>query len=930
MKKIAPILLLSSVLVILWFKDGLLLGAAESGLPFYSLGTQYEITRWAWAYPALGNITGIITASSLTYLVLSKVQELGISAVSIHAGVFWILFSTSGVFTYLWIRDLFPKLNYRYLMAGVVFYLFNPIFTVNVWSRFLYNFMFFWAFLPPTMYLLYRGIQRRELKYAIFSALLSVPFSYAMTSYAFVIILSGIFFYTIIFFFLLTRDKTFLFKYSLVLFSTFFLFNFWWITQSLNFLSTSAYSETIEEFFSSKGNLDILNNISKRLGGLSSILSFSHKSFVESGPRWAALYNNPIVRVVNFSFLMIGLLAFLKDRKRKKVLYLGILLTIAIFLMKGNSPPLGELYTFLFERFSFFQVFRNPFEKFGFVFVLALTPLFVVGLSKFGNKVLAFALFYILALWGYPYFSGLVFSIEEQGSYKVNVPSYYRFANQWLNKDESVFRFVTLPIGGEGITYSWGTPYSGVELTNTLLEKPGISFNTSVPFYHSVVTEMSKYQLNRDFLTFLPFLNTKYILLREDIDYKERRMPNPSDVKASVGQWEKEGLVTKRLAEGDLSIYELRPEYIWPKIYVSDNVLFTNERNLPSILAPDGFPNKKLSLLGLEDEQKVNLAGSTHIVPQVIFSPFLEGGFKDFSDQELIDNLFYTKHLPGDPLYPLIRIKEKLEVPLQEEFHEFLEYKTGILGKRAIEIYRLKNSPRLEDEYIQLLDEISSLIKPYIKDGNEVPTRVRDSILYQRELLQRVDSKLGDLVLDRLIEWRVEPEFPLPYEIKNYLIYRFKVESENKYFLRVDIPQKAIYLDGQPIEVSNSQPELFLSKGVHEIGLPVEKKDFLKEILHFDNEQITGKSNWEKDFVVPNEVKNYFLEFEFKYLFGDESFLSVSQNVDPSEEPGNIFRVKKDLDYHDWRNFSERFTSSNGVVGAKLIFDPVKRKVFIL
>src|SRR3972149_7099318 len=145
----AIILITASVLVFIWFKDGYILGTAEGVLPFYNVSRFKDVVSSAWSEaPGLGNMNGISTAYSLTYITLAYLQNIGLPGFLIEALVFYFLLLSSGVSIYLLTKELFPKINWRFNLLSVFFYWFNFISLVNIWNRALYPFIFFWSLLP--------------------------------------------------------------------------------------------------------------------------------------------------------------------------------------------------------------------------------------------------------------------------------------------------------------------------------------------------------------------------------------------------------------------------------------------------------------------------------------------------------------------------------------------------------------------------------------------------------------------------------------------------------------------------------------------------------------------------------------------------------------------------------------------------------------
>lgn len=612
---IAPI-----ILGILWFKNGDIMGAGESGLPFYDLKRQFEIVSHAWATPLLGGSVGIQVAAVPTDWLLSQLQSLGIPGFVIQASFFTLLFIVAGFAVHLLTQELFPSLKKEYTLLAVWFYWFNPISLVSVWNRFLYNYMAFWALLPLALWLFLKGVRGRDYHFAILTALSSVIFSYALTAIAFNVLIVFILAYTFLFFFFLGKDKGFSVKYFLTFLVSFILFNFWWIGQLFSFILSSSYSASVSKYFTSTDNLYTVQVLSEKLGVLSNIFAFLHYDFFANGAPWAQLFVSPLLLFLNLLVMASILWVIFKFRKLKEVVFLGLFLTIVIFLMKGINSPFGEIFRFIFLKIPPLQVFRNPFEKFSFLLPIAAAPLFGLAIESLIHLVKAkilksFVWIFvvgIMSFWAYPFWTGLIFTGDE-----VKVPDYYKEANDWLNSQGENFRFVSLPIGGEGMTYTWDKPFSGVELSGSLFDTPNISFNTSVPYFSELASNLTKYELDKRILEYLPFINGKYIMWRNDIDFRGRRMADPRVVKDRLDQLVKDSLISLKYDNKNLIIYELNGEQ-WPKIYISNNLVWSNENDLSNFEGYYKFFNDKFVVVNSQLAQLDNII----IKPIKIISSF--------------------------------------------------------------------------------------------------------------------------------------------------------------------------------------------------------------------------------------------------------------------------------------------------------------------
>lgn len=616
-KAVSLVILISSfILISIWFRDGNIMGGGESGLPFHDLTTQGEEVRNAWSDKFLGNSVGISVGSFPTYWVLARIQNLGIPSFIIEAFFYWGLLIVAALSMYFLTKVLFANIKPRFVLLAVFFYLFNPITLVNVWNRGLENFRVFWAFLPLFLLLYLLGLKNKKYIFAVVIGLATGIFSYALTAIPFDILLGIVSLYASIFYFLTDKTrKEKLFDIVFLLFTliSVILVNFWWISQLFNSIFLSDFNVSVKNFYSLDGNIYTLSVESQLLGQWSYILRFFHKIFYTQGPGWVRIYLSTPINLVAFAIPIVIFWGLIRFRKIKEVIFLGILWIATLFLIRGNQAPFGGIFEYFFVKIFAFQAFRNPFEKFGFLLPLTTAPLFAFVIQKIsirltnvfiGRFIVAISFIYVVALWGFPFWTGLVFTRGEEYdktkliSYKVKVPEYYSKANKWINLQGNDFRFISLPLGGEGMTYTWTKPYSGVELTSTLFDTPNISFNTSIPYFTEIASYLSDYQFDKKILDFLPYINARFIIVRSDIDFRERNLPNPKDVEANLEQWAKEGLVTKKYEEDKLIIYEVDKKSVWPKIYMTSQVITSNEDNLSQFRKfTEGFPIEPLAIV---------------------------------------------------------------------------------------------------------------------------------------------------------------------------------------------------------------------------------------------------------------------------------------------------------------------------------------------
>lgn len=574
-KTIIFILLVASVLVSFWFKDRHILGTAEDGLIFYNISNYFRQAQYTWMeYPGLGSPSLSLIAAKPTYVLLSFLQQKGIPGFLIQAEVMWFLLVSSGIGVYLLIKELFPKLPDKYILLGVLFYWFNPISLADVWNRFLLNYIFFFALLPIGSYLYIKGLLVRRYFWAFLLNISLLFYSYAFSYIAFDI-LFWIWVFLITFFYALfdknLGSKIFSLKYFLLTLVIFVIINSWWILPlaSLNLVGGAAPTS---QLFMKQNNVGTLHALSKKIGNLTDIFKLVNASFLTPDSLgWVKLYYSPVLFISQFVFIGAIFLFLIKSIKDSTALFLGTLFLTILFLTKGSSPPFGEVYDFIFSNVLILQVFRNPFEKFG--FLLSLTAAILLGPSLYqltkqaGNNIrrLLYPGFFIITVFylGFPLFSALAFTNTFPPTnnysigYKVQVPDYYKAIDNWLSGQGRNFRYIGLPIKAEGITYNWEKGYTGVELNVALFSNSGIIHNTSVPYFDQIVPEIEPLLLSdKDFASFANSLNVRYLLLRFDIDYKERDMTDPKILEKRLIEREQNGEVKKVATFGKVSIWE--------------------------------------------------------------------------------------------------------------------------------------------------------------------------------------------------------------------------------------------------------------------------------------------------------------------------------------------------------------------------------------
>lgn len=879
---LALIVLIPTLLNIIWFRSGNIMGVAESGLPFYNFQIAYDTNKDAWAHYALGFPTNISIAAKPTYWFLAQLQNLGIPGFLLQASFLWIVLVISGISIYMITKNIFPDLKEGSSFIAVLFYWFNPFSMVNVWNRFLNNFFVFYLLLPLALLLFLKGLQTRRYIYAFVFGLVSVIFSYSLSSVTFSLLLWLVLFYTAIFNIFIYKDRkfrVFVIKYFIIALFFWCTLHIWWLSQTLSYVYSGSFSAVEQTSFSSANNQLIFTILSQKLGNLIYILRFEHGSFFSNSSEllWVKLYLFPVISFLSFSISLIIFLPLFLKSKKSSVLFLSGLTILGIFLSKGNNPPFGEIFNLPFTKIGFLQAFRNAFEKFGFLLPLSGAPLFAYGsnllqlklANKWGKYIYLLLVFWLIGIFGLPFFTGWVFMNSETPAnipstgYQVKVPQYYKDAANWLSTQKKDFRLLAFPLGSEGITYNWEKGYTGVELSNQLLPTPAISFQTNIPFYDDISSSLEKTFLNgRDFTRATNLLNAKYIMFRDDIDWHTRRMRDPQIIFNELKNKEKNGQFKLIKDFGGLSFWE-NLNWVDKEVYASSEAVSVSP--LPKISDSQFLPDNNSALIG----DKVNL-NSSNLVGKVIH-PTTRLSLEDNLDQSYDggqDIFPHVKFSPTSKIYNFLLLKERIELEANFNISDKINSIVQLLGKRLVEAKSEINSGNTRgvlialNEYKNLFDYMNSIFPDYAFLKSDTDKQlINQEKLYRIFLKHKllIDNMISSsqsnlnlvsklqstqkLINTGLIADHIEPVFGFKEEerfpVRRRIAYEFNITDPGEYELRwgdseIDkyykqtLDNKTILqLDNKllPIEVvvnssgSRSFGQIYLDKGLHEIAM---------------------------------------------------------------------------------------------------------------
>jgi hypothetical protein len=379
-KAYISIIIVALVLILVWFRKGLMLGAGEVELPFYNPSRKLYLVSSSWYDTVLGSCFPQLPASVPFYIMATALERLMVPNYIAQASFFWVILVIGSLSVYK-LTLLMDGNNGKVApLFASFFYMLNPYAMTTIWHRFQYTFMSFYAMAPLALLLLILGLKNRMYSYAVYIGIITVVFSLAYAETPFIGTFWLLMFSYIVYYALVNlgdKEKvTWTIRFSLTLGVIWFSFNSWWLLQ---FWSARSI---LEHIIASQGNLGVLIAISEHTTPIYLLRMINwYYTYVET--TWGFVFQTPIFELIATTIPVIVSLSLLKRSENMLLFYFTLLIIIVTFLAKGSAPPLGDFFQWFFINVLAFQVYRNPFEKFGILLPLAYAPLFGLGLHGY-------------------------------------------------------------------------------------------------------------------------------------------------------------------------------------------------------------------------------------------------------------------------------------------------------------------------------------------------------------------------------------------------------------------------------------------------------------------------------------------------------------------------------------------------------------------
>lgn len=259
----------------------------------------------------------------------------------------------------------------------------------------------------------------------------------------------------------------------------------------LRYLQNSGYNNS--EFSPTFGHL---------IGGLKYqlMMRFSWGIYTVWHPR--ALYSFGeffFSRPYRFAVIFVYVIALFGVIKRWKspVWPFVIILMISLFFAKGEQPPFGEVFTYMYNSVPFFSVFRTPDIRFGFLVVFCLGVLILAASKYFNLKITVLILVPIFIILNRYFFDGtVVYGQEIPGKYYdriVQIPDDYTKVQEFFrNKTGSFYIAPFPPIAYGNFLIDKSEHHVSQDLLPKLIKQPFVYADIS----NSMYTKTYKYIVN--------------------------------------------------------------------------------------------------------------------------------------------------------------------------------------------------------------------------------------------------------------------------------------------------------------------------------------------------------------------------------------------------------------------------------------------------
>jgi GT2 family glycosyltransferase len=568
---------LATALCIVWFHSRTIMGTGEGGSSFLRPDVNLQDSWYLWNPSGTGGTAPELVAGTPFWASIFLAWKVGFSPWLLQAAVFWSCIVIAGTSVAYLVRA--SGGNQVGAAVGALLYILGPYAEINVWHRFLLPYQLFFAYLPLALALMRRAYLSGKLGPAGVLVCVTPWFAISFVAPGLIFVLAG----------LLVLDAV----GSRWMYGTSTLRTLSFATAGLlgvNLFWLVPLSLTAGSAIDTSASGSITSNVANLLGVSQSLpLGATLRSlnlFYTSGNQalpWP--YDSGAALLIFYLIPLFGLAAIM-GRKSRPISYLVAAAALGLFLAKGSASPAGGLFVYVLRHVQLAGVFRNPYERLGFIYYLFVSILVGLAVSKVrlnswrSRASVSCVAIALMTVIGIPSIDGSVFSTRSFGTYRLSVPSAYSVLPALLNQGpNSDTRTVIAPVAQEGISYRWPAGYRGADVMPTL-DPDSLSMLSGTPLPTGGGQSLKAFPIDPSSVALARLLGVRYVAVRQDIVAGDDGLLDPTLVDRT--------LRTSRnfqhmVSLGRLDVFRLRG-CVYPRVFASQRALPIEQPTLSQLV----------------------------------------------------------------------------------------------------------------------------------------------------------------------------------------------------------------------------------------------------------------------------------------------------------------------------------------------------------
>lgn len=938
-----------SLIPLLWFREKAIMFGHDNVFPL-DPQTFLNGRLFTWIDHSFGYSQAIIMGTIPIHFIDALPSFLGFNLQLTQKIVYIFWFFMMGISVYI-LASIINKESRIFKLTCVVIYTINFFILQGWWIGERTKFSAYVAF--PLIIAVYLYVYKNKLSIvrgAIFNSFILFIFNgggiYGTPLFGgfFIALLTFIVYFSILSFF---KREYFVIKKLLLLFFLSF----------IGFLLINSYYlfPTASKIFSQ------YNTSLNKVGGTSSLISWADEISANASylnlfrlqgmPEWydnpehpyaQYYFNNPFLVLGSFvwPFLVFLSIALVKNKEKLEIMiYFFLVYLLGILFTAGTHPPLGFFYAYLMKVMPGFAIFRTPFFKFAPAMFFATSFLIAFFIDHFkGNlkKIIFLLLLFFVLIYHFPYFTGDFFTWREGFSTR-NIPPGYLFEfGRWIENKEDEGRVLLLPPlnpDWQYDIYDWG--YLSYQVLPSLVTNREILANNDKlnnrernlldQLYDSIERKDIK-----SFNQLASLLQVKYLVVRNDFQFNLNWIrENDPKFYTNIINYDFNLPLVNKFGKWELYVTKNTNS---AKFFLTDKV--------NSLDASDKEVNKFYNFVNNNDPFVIQEDISVEIlsrldtdyhIPQCISCRF------DISPNIQMHNV---NILPDSPLYPLIILREKININ-NSDLKTAIYNDLGLSLKRLSEInsliFKKKNADdNLLNQYVGLLNNIRNNFRKIdkFKDKYELAEDINNYVKAERNKLRGVfNPDLLDYTNVEVLDEVFEAMDKLEKETTPYLLisqnsfdrlYGFNLNSqgENIIFLKREdflsnIKEKSrikILIDKKIEKEITLNPQIlannWLSFGVekmdageHSLLVSLPQLPNVLSAFTPEKNQINASSGgkcFSATIVNYNNKKTYKINFEFINNFSDFLYFYIIQKKGDKIQLDSLTKFEKGFDPYNY------------------------------